>query len=279
MITTFDCCFCFVVFLRKKRSEFFWSLLSVVFGPKTKHIPHKQDPQRKHAEETSSEREKQTLRGQRTRTLFYTERTFVHLESIASVVFIGREWIFSARERFRESFLPPAYWRSNPKWAGFGKALRLCKDDATFCVHLFPSKLTRAIFFHPHLHRSREYFANLAVRWCQKTKPWRGSSLETWLNLQPFAISKRRARTKRILYRRCTERCTTPSLLRFTAKSWECDPERREESENRLAEHRENKRSKSLLHPCRDCCCSILKDFTTTRHDWWYDRTSLFCNV
>ena len=153
------------------------------------------------------------------------------------------------------------------------------EDDATFCVHLFPSKLTRAIFFHPHSNRSREYFANLAVRWCQKTKPWRGSSLETWLNLQLFAISKRRARTKRILYRRCTERCTTLSLLRFTAKSWECDPERREESENRLAEHRENKRSKSLLHPCRDCCCSILKDFTTTRHDWWYDRTSLFCNV
>ena len=128
MITTFDCCFCFVVFLRKKRSEFFWSLLSVVFGPKTKHIPHKQDPQRKHAEETSSEREKQTLRGQRTRTLFYTERTFVHLESIASVVFIGREWMFSARERFRKSFLPLTF---KPKMSGFWKSAEICKDAKT----------------------------------------------------------------------------------------------------------------------------------------------------
>ena len=125
---------------------------------------------RKHAEETSSEREKQTLRGQRTRTLFYTERTFVHLESIASVVFIGREWMFSARERFRESFLLLTF---KPKMSGFWKSAEICKDaaDATFSVHLFPPKLTRTIFCHPHLHRSREYFANLAVRWCQKTKP------------------------------------------------------------------------------------------------------------
>ena len=125
---------------------------------------------RKHAEETSSEREKQTLRGQRTRTLFYTERTFVHLESIASVVFIGREWMFSARERFRESFLLLTF---KPKMSGFWKSAEICKDaaDATFCVHLFPSKLTRTIFFHQHSNRSREYFANLAVRWCQKTKP------------------------------------------------------------------------------------------------------------
>ena len=75
---------------------------------------------RKHAEETSSEREKQTLRGQRTRTLFYTERTFVHLESIASVVFIGREWMFSARERFRESFLLLTF---KPKMSGFWKSI------------------------------------------------------------------------------------------------------------------------------------------------------------
>lgn len=82
-------------------------LLSFALDPKR----HNKDTRRRtsHAEETSSEREKQTLRGQRTRKLFYTERTFVHLESIASVVFIGREWMFSARERFRESFLPPAH--------------------------------------------------------------------------------------------------------------------------------------------------------------------------
>ena len=75
---------------------------------------------RNYAEETSSEREKQTLRGQRTRALFYTERTFVHLESIASVVFIGREWMFSARERFRESFLLLTF---KPKMSGFWKSI------------------------------------------------------------------------------------------------------------------------------------------------------------
>jgi len=141
------------------------------------------------------------------------------------------------------------------KKTGFGEIARtLAKGDATFDTHLLRTKLTLLIFFHSLIHRSREYFANLAVRWCQKTRPWRGSSSKIWLNLQPFAISKKRARTRRILYRRCTERCTTASLLRFTAKLWECDPERREESENRLVEHRENKRSKWLSFLLGDCC-------------------------
>jgi small subunit ribosomal protein S26e len=32
------------------------------------------------------------------------------------------------------------------------------EDDATFCVHLFPSKLTRAIFFHPHSTQVKRVF-------------------------------------------------------------------------------------------------------------------------
>lgn len=117
----------------KKGKRIFCSffLLSVVFGPtvlikRSSFLTNK--THRKHAEETSSEREKQTLRGQRTRTLFYTERTFVHLESIASVVFIGREWMFSARERFRKSFLPLTF---KPKMSGFWKSAEICKDAKT----------------------------------------------------------------------------------------------------------------------------------------------------
>ena len=152
---------------------------------------------------------------------------------------------------------PTRAFQTRKKWekkTGLGKSRTLAKGDATFDTHFLRTKLTLLILFHSLIHRSREYFANLAVRWCQKTKPWRGSSSKIWLNLQPFAISKKRARTKRILYRRCTERCTTPSLLRFTAKLWECDPERREESENRLVEHREDKRSKWLSFLLGDCC-------------------------